>query len=507
MLHTFSSLHSKVAFLVFVSLFLSAFYVVSAYYVYPAPGGDSLFYTQPAVNLASGQGLRIPLFNDEQYMDNKIDLTGQRRYLQFPPLQPLLIGYVMQLPTPQGAFLAIALINIAVIFLSSIVLYKAATVDKPLTWFSVLLISLCLFGIASTIDQEGGRPEILARLFLVSALVSILYINPKYHWLTLGVLLGLLGATHPMGSLIIGSLLIMFFGVKYGYKKALTYTFGSSLASLLIFVAVMKISPFGITEKLDAMRKIGTASAASFIENEALNPKLFFNHYVVDPGAPFLIFIVILSFVGAAAVYIKKRKCIHSSLLFLLGSLIFLTILAWLMFYIVGHQFYVAILSPLLFGTIVYYATKKGLLVKTLTIIIVLLSTLGIVRNLIFFPTFLKRGLELDGVRLKFKEAQIRYGRQAYFGVTGSLWTLSEDYKQMYTYDFWPEIPKKNTTAIFWQQAYSGALAPPDIQGCNLAENHFNEPLKIFGLKFGNSLRDYAYALYECNAGAEKTPT
>ena len=74
----------KIVFIFLASLFLVGFLFVSGLYVYPAPGGDSLFYTQPGLNFAAGKGLSIPLFNDEWGMDNIIDRTGARRYLHFP---------------------------------------------------------------------------------------------------------------------------------------------------------------------------------------------------------------------------------------------------------------------------------------------------------------------------------------------------------------------------------------------------------------------------------------
>lgn len=492
----------KIAFVILLTLFLSVFFLVSGYYVYPAPGGDSLFYTQPGLNVAAGKGLSIPLFNDEWGMDNLIDRTGARRYLHFPPLYPLSLAYLMGSPSPQNAFIVIAVIDILVIVLSFFILYKAATRQGPLTWLSALLLAAGLFGIASTLDQEGGRPEILARLiFTLSLAVILFYKDKKYSPILLAVLLGLMGATHPFGGLMLGFLLAMFFSARYGHKKALLHICGSAAVSLLVFFAVIKLGPHSITETLTAMRTMGKIVHEYLVQNEALNPKIFFTHYVLDPGAPFLLLIVLLAFFGAFFAGAKHKKQIQSPVLFWGVGLVFTLLLAWLIFYIGGHQFYVTIFSPLLFGIIVYYVVstgKKSILI--ITLLFILPSTLGIARNIFMFPMFLQRGVKLEEVRLEFQRAQARYGPSARFGVTGSFWTLSEDYTQMYTHDI--NIAKgarEDTTAIFWQQAYSGRQTPPEIEGCRLIKDTFGPPPRFFGLKAGSSLRDYAYAFYECN--------
>ena len=500
----FNRINAKLAVIMIVCVFISAFFLLSAHYVYPAAGGDSLFFTQPAVNFASGQGLRIPLFVEEWGIDQIIDTTGQRRFLHYPPLYPMLLGYLTRFPSPQGVFTVIALINAAIVALSSFIFYKAATYGKSLNWFAVFLISLSLFGIATSVDESGGRPEILARLFFTLGLASVLFFKPKWQWLILGTLLGLLGATHPVGSLMAAVLVVVFFSAKHKYKKAILYSVGSSLIALLVFVAVIFIGPYSLTDTLGAMMRMGSFLNHYIGANEALNPKIFFTNYVIDSSVPFLFFVVLMFFAAAIATYRKKKALIASPILFLLSSLAFSAIIFWLMFYIGGHQFYVAIFSPLLYGAIIYYATRKGVFMKILTVFIVLLSTLGIARDIILFPFFLERGLPLEKARAEFNEAQLKYGERTYFGVTSAFWTLSENYKQMYTYYNWPEAPKKNTNVIFWQQAYSGRRTPPVIDGCKIIKDTFNAPPKIFGLKFGNSLLDYAYAEYECNFSSVK---
>jgi len=91
-------------------------------------------------------------------------------------------------------------------------------------------------------------------------------------------------------------------------------------------------------------------------------------------------------------------------------------------------------------------------------------------------------------------------GKDMRFGVTGSFWSLSEDYHRMYLYD-WPEGPKEGTASIFFQQRYSGMLTPPEIPGCVLANNQFSSAVpRLLGVKLGNTMPGYGYAVYDCRS-------
>lgn len=490
----------KTIFIIAVVVFISAFFALFGYYVYPAPGGDSLFFTLPGVNFAASHELTSPLFVDGRVYDRLIDTSGRRRFLHYPPLFPLALAYLMPQSTPRGAFMVISIIDVMVVVFSAIFIFITVRSGGALGWSSALLIGLSLFAVATTADQSGGRPEILARFIFALGLISAVFVGRKYLWLLFGVLIGLMGATHPPAGLIAGLLTLTLFSAWYSSKKTLLHTSSAFLVAVLVFLAVITVGPFEIGETLVAMRKMGNIVSSYLIENEAFNPKLFLTHYFFDPGAPFIGGATILLLACGIVVYRKNRNRIASPVLFFMGVILLVTMVFWLMFYIVGHQFYISVFSPLLFGGLVYYAARSGKFMKLTTAIIILLAASGIARDMFFFPSFLARGVKFADARSEFKDIQSRVN-EGRFGVTSALWTLSENYNQMYTYT-WPEVPEKDTPVIFLQQAYGGRLTPPGIPGCILVKNRFNAPPEIFGLKLGNSLRDYAYAIFECDSAA-----
>ena len=131
--------------------------------------------------------------------------------------------------------------------------------------------------------------------------------------------------------------------------------------------------------------------------------------------------------------------------------------------------------------------------------VFILVAT-GFLRTTLLFPFFLKQGAALEEARAHFAElVRPLESEDALIGVTGGLWTLTENYEKVYAYNTWPEKPKEKTALVFFQQRYSGMRTPSAIDGCTLTYDSFSGSLpQIFGIKLGNTMPGYGYAVYDC---------
>ncbi|MFH1162125.1 MAG: hypothetical protein V1696_02525 [Candidatus Jorgensenbacteria bacterium] len=472
-----------------------------AYHAYPVPGGDSEFFLVPALQFANGKGLTTPLFPDEQAI-NLIDPSGAKRFLIYPPLYPLLLSRGMASASPVDIFVSIAALNTLTIWLSAFVFYKAVKRERAANWSDVLVAVLGLLALASGLVGGSNRPEILGSLWVVLGILVFLWAGKKYDWIWYGVLLGLMFSTHFVGGIVALLIIGTMFAARFEWQRALARISAVLFAAVLIFCAVVALGPFGVRETVAGTIKnalmVSAGHAAQFSEWFTL-PN-FLHYYFLSPVTPFYGFVVLLMFVSGLFFFRKYRNRLVSPVIFaacvaglvgVLGSMI----------YSVAHILYLLIFAPLLFLGFIRYLSESGIVPKIITVAVLALVATGFVRTVLLLPSFLEERRGFYEVREAFGKVMREHpDKDTRFGVTGSFWSLSEDYGRMYLYNYWPERPKEGTAFIFFQQRYSGLLTPPEIAGCVLANNAFSqETPKIFGMKLGNTMPGYGYAVYECH--------
>ncbi|MDP2704172.1 MAG: hypothetical protein Q8P01_03030 [bacterium] len=488
----------KKSFIVFTCLIVIALFLVFAYSVYPVPGGDSIFYLAPAVQFAA-RGTLISPFYSEWLMDKIVDPSGMKRFLYYPPLFPLAVSALMPQATPQGALIAIALINIAVIALSILLFYKVATRKESLDWKKVFLIVIALLALASSLT-ETGRPETLARLWVALGALVYFYAHKKYDWVFYGILLGLMFATHPAGGIFSIFILGMVFGATLKLKDVFLKGSATFFLGFLVFLGVIILGPFGISETIGGIfRHIITLNhIIAQLPQKFFTPSNMFKYFIAFPTAPFYAFVMLLVPVAGIFFYRKYRKCLVSTWLVLVCAAMLVYLFGKAIS--LGHAFYTTLFAPLIFSIFIYLFLESGRFWKSVTITVLLLVATGFLRTTLLFPFFLKQGVTLEEARAHFARLTRPYeGKNVLFGVTGGLWTLTENYEKVYSYNTWPDKPKERTALVFFQQRYSGMLTPPPVDGCALTYDSFSKSVpKIFGVKLGNTMPGYGYAVYDC---------
>lgn len=484
----------------FAAGMISVLLLVFAYYAYPVPAGDSLYFVVPAVQFKEKGELTSPLYPSEWMMDKIIDPSGAKQFLFYPPLFPLVTSALSPEATPRGALIAIAFINIAVVWLSALLLYKVANKRGKHSWQKTLIMLLVLVALASSL-AENGRPEVLARLWLVMGCLVPLYVPKKYAYIFYGILLGLMFATHPPAGIFSLLALGIAFGATYTFKDVILQ--GSKILSIGFVTALggIALGPFSIRETVEGtFRHAVTVSHIVAGETQKwLTPSNFFHNYIVSPTAPWYGLVALLILISGIFFYRKYRVRMVSPLI----SLVSAVALAYAMgkiTYTIGHNFYLTLFAPLIFLVFAKLFLEGNIAWKGLTVFVCVLVTTGFIRTTLLFPFFLQQGATLEEARADFAElARPLEGKDGLIGVTGGLWTLSEDYEKVYAYNTWPERPKEKTALVFFQQRYSGIRTPPAIEGCARTYDSFSRDLpRIFGVKLGNTMPGYGYAVYDC---------
>ncbi len=493
---------SKKTIIIFIVFIVAVLFLIFAYYAYPVPGGDSQFYIVPAIQFAKSGLLISSLFPSGWEIDKLIDQTGAKRFLFYPPLFPLVLSRLMPEASSWGAFMGVAFINIIVLSLGALLFYKVINQKGHITWFRVFVIALALFALAASL-AETGRPEVLARVWIVvAALVPFFAIAKKYDWLFYGLLLGLMGATHPAGSIFFLLALGIAFGAIYKFKDVALRGGATLLIAFFVCLLAITLGPFGIKETIEGtfVNAVAVNYSLSFETGDWFTFLNLFNYYFVSQAAPFYGFVILLMLVAGFFFYFKYRSRLATPAVSIICAAVFIYIIGK-MIYSGGHVFYISLFAPIIFSVFLYFFLEVGVFGKGLTLLVFALVATGFIRTGLLFPFFLKQEAGFNEARTQFADfvALASIGNKTRVGVSGGLWALSEEYGEMYVYNTWPEQPKEETAFVFFGQRYSGMLNPPEVVGCNLISNKFSEALpKMFGIKFANTMPGYGYAIYDC---------
>ncbi|MEK9194539.1 MAG: hypothetical protein AAB884_01885, partial [Patescibacteria group bacterium] len=352
--------------MVALCVLISVLFFVFAYQAYPVPAGDSIYFLVPAVQFAARAELVSPLYPSDWMMDKVIDPTGARRFLFYPPLFPLVVSALMPWATPQGAFVGVAIINIAVILLSVLLFYKIVTLGGDLSWFKVFLVTLGLFALAASLF-EAGRPEVLARLWIVLGALVPFYTSKKYQWVLFGILLGLIFATHPPAGVFSILVLGIYFGATLKFKDIVLWGSKIFLLSFLVSLGSIALGPFGVRETIyGTFRHVIAVNNFVALTGQTQGwftlPNLF-NHYILSPVAPFYGLVIILFLILAVQFSRKHYDRFASPFVMIFCGAALLYIVGKVT-YSMGHVFYITLFAPLIFAAFIHSFLGSGLIKK-----------------------------------------------------------------------------------------------------------------------------------------------
>lgn len=242
---------------------------LSALYVFPLPDGDAVFFIPTAVRYASGAGLDNPI----NQLVFETDVQNRGRFCFYPPLFPWIIGMLMRQATAQSAFLVIA--GMRIIAISWLAVLLVQIVKRLKIHFNLtvaMTIVLMVFSYAGMLRPTTGRPEALATIFVLAGITISLYTKGWIEAILQGIVIGLLGATHPAGAVIAVALLGIFHAFRYRTLQALQSSAIAAILGVVISLAIISISPNGLIDtlmgvKLHAAKELGRGSSIQEIIN------------------------------------------------------------------------------------------------------------------------------------------------------------------------------------------------------------------------------------------------
>ena len=161
--------------------------------------------------------------------------------------------------TPQAAFLIIAgfrLVTLTVMAVMMIWLISRAR--SQLTLSQHLLVTftagVLLMAEAGMHLPLVGRPEALGELFVLGAVICILIQRWLMASLIMAVILGLMGATHPVGAILLGTLLAGRLAYSLKSVEAIKSIAVIAIVGFVITLMLLMISPNGL---FDSVQGIG----------------------------------------------------------------------------------------------------------------------------------------------------------------------------------------------------------------------------------------------------------
>ncbi len=295
----FGKCNAKKITVIAVCAVISGLLLIFALQAYPVPAGDSMFFLAPAVQFAKSGDLANPIDPVGWPIMNAVDPSGMKRFLFHPPLFQLVLNFLMPEASPQGALIAVSFINIAVVWFTALLLYKGATRKTKLHWRGVGVIAAALVALAASLT-ETGRPEIVGRLWVVLGALVLLYVPKKYNWIPLGILLGLMFATHAAAGVFSIFIVGLALSIALPFREIVVK--GSAMLCIAFFTALggILLGPYGIRETIEGafayamviMNSIGQEGLRLFTLSNLLN------YYIFSQAAPFYGLVVLLLFIS-----------------------------------------------------------------------------------------------------------------------------------------------------------------------------------------------------------------
>jgi hypothetical protein len=467
-------------------------FLIFAGHAYPVPAGDAQAFLPPAILLEAGGGLRNPV----SALTRQVDPTGGDRYLQYPPLFQVTLTALMTEPSPRAAFLALAALGALDLILAFLLFRRTVAPgarDHP--WAAPLAVTAATAATATLLlGQQTGRPEGLATFWVLLGTHVFLSRGPAA-WPVYGLLLGLLGATHPAGGFLAGLLLaaaILAFQPRLG--EALRPLAGAAVLALALFALILHLGPWGLAETLAGIVRHADLALAGRDSTESLR-----TYWITNAGATFFALPCLLLLAILPAFLARRRPDAHP---LFLPAVLLLAGAAWTLSLRAPELAYnLQLFAPLVFAgnlRAAFGGAPRRRLLQGISAGVHGLAAAGYVRGLILFYFFLSTGVSLDEARREFARiARTARIARPPVAVTSSLWVLSEDYALLRALPAATPAERIPGDLFVVQQSYSGLREPPALPGFHLVEEHFvGDACRLFGIEIARTVPGYGFAVY-----------
>ena len=482
--------------------------VVFAAYAYPTPSTDAPGFLVSAINLRLGRGFVNPFYPQMAFADP----TGAQRHIYYPPLFPLLVSALMPRPTPTDAFLVVAGLRAASVFLCcGLLLQLARKAEGDLAGSTAALIGLSLCGLATTWLPTLGRSEALATLLLVVAALGALRLEGATLVAFLGVVTGLVAASQPFGALELTAVIGLAWSIREPSRTVLARTAAVAAVGLAVFAALLALSPYGLTETVAGILRAYPHTPWASPPGEG-----WWKPWLTARHSTFYGPLFALAFLCGARL-LARRGEVRSRPAFAA----FAMVLAACLYHgsLTHHSrrnYNALLLGPLAFGLVVsWFAASRSWRgargtrwLRAACLACVLGTATGFLGYLAAFPWFLAHGRGLEAMRAAWRTVPFPAGAQIV--VMGNLWALSEDYGRMERLSpsaLGDAMRRRPVPVLALGQGPEHRGTPPPLTGFVLIHDSFNRdwprrpPLLRYFLE-----EDYSFAVYRPEPGPGAGP-
>ena len=488
-------------FIIIISGIISCIIVIiSANFMFPIPGGDAEAFIPAAVSYSNGVGLKNIIYQ----LSYDTDILNQGRFCQYPPLFPWVVGALMLDSTTKSAFFILGLFSsISICLFTFILTFIVKSTNVSRRYDAAIIASIMIFSYTGMILPMSGRPELLASVFLLLGVIIFTCVKSLYSSVLLGVVLGLLGATHPAGATIAAVVLLLASAYTFSSPKVIQFVLTSFIIAFVTTFTIITLSPNGLT---DTLAGISLHSKLQLDRTDS-GLLLVLKYWILDPKGfffgPLILFSFLIFIVKSISIYRENNTTIYYY---------FCSLLLVYFFYFFGFRAAPTNYNFILFQPIAYFillyelfrkssSNKNTLIIsssrisKNITILMLSLSLLSLFRTSFLFLDYLNSGKTYDQAR--HTVSSILSGNEHLF-FTGSMWSLSENYEIMWSWN--QEMPDRflntHTTenVLIQQEARRPHFIP---QNGSLIKDwrYLRKPL-FFGFPVGNRSQGYGFSLW-----------
>jgi len=468
---------------------LSSMLLLSAHRMYPVPDVDAAAFLPQAINLAQGRGLVNPMYDPAVATDP----AGRGRQYFYPPLFQVTVAALLPEPTARGAFVAVALLDAATLLLSTLLLLAVGDAGAGAT----ALACLALLGLTGQMGNAAGRPESLAGgLAVATTLIALRTKSPGPVPVTLmGVVLGLMGATHPVGGLMLAIAIAGYLAVRLPARRVAALLLLLVAVALPTFAGVVALSGTDLALLIRGLLKHARVAILPGRE------EVLWAYLIAGVRAPLLGVLWALAALAAADIWRAQRQRVASPWI-LTGAVVAASAATGYFVLRAPPRYYnLALFSPLAYAVVLYWLGWRfgrhtwtpARMAATAAAAIVFLGTgAGLVRRVLAYPFAMGQGRSWAEARADFRRLDAAGDTIL---VTHSLWVLATEYDRL-------RIEGNNQRPCRYglylqQQAASGLAHAPDLPGHAPVFSSFTpaEP-RLLGLRLARTIGGYGFAAY-----------
>lgn len=499
-----------------------------AYHGYPVPVEDPDVFSIPAVNYAQGEGL-----TNETWFGEYTILKADGKYVHHGFLYPVLLGAVMKSLHLTSAAIPTILPLLAVfmtLFSAGLFYRECRRSEGRFGWLDTAVCLSAVWAQDALMLTKEGRPELLALPIVTAAAWGALRF-PRFDAIIAALGIALAAATSPFAGLHFGLICTVYTLLKSETQRPIAkalVTLGLSLLFFRLSFALLYPHPFSLwlqgTLVLlanSAQIDVSAPPFSSWIQGPLLHGEAgtgFVRHFTFydyvkglllspgDPGFVLPLLFTLWAFRGALQTAKQKVGKLRFWLAAGVSAILLLSIAHFSISDPYKHYNLLPFITLMVLAILAYGRSSAGRLYEKLAGLGFAAMSLGLLRTAILFSIYLSSGMSLRDARQSL--SQTGFDKDGLTGIDVHVLCLTDNLKSLRilcTAD--PNAGMWSYHALVKCQQNSGMLQPPEYAGFELIADHFRrEPPRFLGIRVGNTIPGYAFAVYRAKPASGAKP-